>query len=241
MKTSELVVLAGGYGTRIRESLPGLPKALAPIGDKTFLDYLIRYYQKQGIERFIFCLGVYKGMVIDHIESFYSDIEKVFVCEDEPLGTGGAIRNGLLHSINDPVLIVNGDTYFAIDLDKATAFHLMCGAECTVVLKPMDNTERYGSVDLSNDYRLAGFQEKGVIGAGLINAGAYLLNKQKFLENNLPEKFSFEKEYLEKHFEGRRIFGLKQDRFFIDIGIPEDLAKAQTEIIAYDSRLDQAN
>ena len=241
MIPKELMILAGGSGTRIRESIPGLPKALAPVGNKPFIDHLIRFYLDQGLERFVFCLGIYQDQVIDHLESAFPNLDRIYVCESEPLGTGGAIRNGLGHCISNTVLAVNGDTYYAIELAKASAFHHMCGAECTLLLKHLDNTERYGRVELGKDYRVTGFIEKGISGEGLINAGAYLLNKRMFLANDLPLKFSFEKEYLEKYFINNRIYGLKQDRFFLDIGIPEDLVKAQTDIIAYESRMDQPN
>jgi D-glycero-alpha-D-manno-heptose 1-phosphate guanylyltransferase len=241
METKELMILAGGSGTRIREKIPGLPKALAPVGDKTFIDYLLRYHNKNGIDRFIFCLGQFQEQVIDHLEKNHPELEKVYVCEALPLGTGGAIKNALPQTRDNTVMIVNGDTYFAIRTDKAAAFHHMCGAECTIMLKPMPDVSRYGKVELGTDYRVKVFSEKGISGEGLINGGCYLLNKRLFLENDLPDKFSFEKEYLENSIGNRRIFGIKQDGYFIDIGIPEDLVRAQTEIIDYDSRLDQTN
>jgi D-glycero-alpha-D-manno-heptose 1-phosphate guanylyltransferase len=241
MRLKELMILAGGSGTRIREYIPGLPKILAPIGNKRFIDYLLRYHIKNGIDRFVFCLGQFQEQVIDHLEKNYPNLEKQYVCEPLPLGTGGAIKNALPHTRDNTVMIVNGDTYFATQTDKAAAFHHMCGAECTIILKPMPDVSRYGMVELGTDYRVKGFTEKGIAGEGLINGGAYILNKRLFLENDLPLKFSFEKEYLENSFSNRRIFGVKQDGYFIDIGIPEDLARAQTEIIDYDSRLDQTN
>jgi D-glycero-alpha-D-manno-heptose 1-phosphate guanylyltransferase len=241
MKLKELMILAGGSGTRLREQIPGRPKALAPIGNRTFMDYLIRYHIKQGIDRFIFCLGEFQEQMIEHLEQHYPDIEKVYSCESIPLGTGGAIKNALTQCRDKTVLVVNGDTYFAVQTGKALAFHDMCGAECTLMLKPMSDVHRYGSVELGSDYRVKGFEEKGPHREGLINGGSYILNKRLFLENALPDTFSFEKEYLENSFGIRRIYGVKQDVFFLDIGTPEDYACAQTEIIAYDSRLDQTN
>ncbi len=241
MKPKELMILAGGSGTRIREQIPGLPKALAPIGYRTFIDYQLRYFIKQEIDRFVFCLGEFQDQLIDHLDRNYPELDKIFLRESEPLGTGGAIKNALAHCRDHTVLIVNGDTYFAIQAGKAAAFHHMCGAECTVFLKPIADASRYGRVELGTDYRITDFSEKGIAGEGLINGGCYLLNKRLFLENKLPERFSFEKEYLETSIGSRLIFGVKQDEYFIDIGIPEDLARAQTEIIAYDSRLDQTD
>jgi D-glycero-alpha-D-manno-heptose 1-phosphate guanylyltransferase len=237
MKPAELMILAGGSGTRIRNLIPGLPKVLAPVGNRPFIDYLIRYYTLQGIDRFVFCLGEHGELVKNHLEEHHANIEKIYLQEENSLGTGGAIQHGLLQCRDNTVLVVNGDTYFAIQPEKAMAFHHMCGAECTMFLKPMDDVSRYGHVELNNDYSIKAFFEKGHSGKGLINGGAYLLNRRLFLENDRPDSFSFEKLYLEESFGRRRIFGVKQDGFFIDIGTPEDYERAQTEIPAYDSRL----
>ncbi|HLO82939.1 MAG TPA: sugar phosphate nucleotidyltransferase [Chitinophagaceae bacterium] len=237
MKPAELMILAGGSGTRIRNLIPGLPKILAPVGNRPFIDYLIRYYTLQGIDRFVFCLGELSELVMNHLEKHYPEIEKIYVSEDHSLGTGGAIKNGLAQCRDNTVLVINGDTYYAIQTEKAAAFHHMCGAECTMILKPMDEVSRYGNVELNGDYSIKAFSEKGKSGPGLINGGAYLLNRRLFLENEYPASFSFEKLYLEQGIGGRRIFGVKQDGFFIDIGTPEDYERAQTEIIAYDCRL----
>ncbi|HSF44621.1 MAG TPA: HAD-IIIA family hydrolase [Chitinophagaceae bacterium] len=231
MIPKEIMILAGGSGTRIQEKLPGLPKALAPIGDKTFIDHLIHLYVSKGIERFVFCLGEYKDQLIKHIEINYPRINKAFVCESQPLGTGGAVKNALAHCRDNNILIVNGDTYFPIDLESAATFHDQTQAECTLVLKPSKDLSRFGKIKIGDNGRVTQFLEKAGTGEGLINGGTYLLNKQAFLQHQLPDIFSFEKEYLEKYFDRARIFGLSQDVYFIDIGIPEDLARAQTELM----------
>jgi D-glycero-alpha-D-manno-heptose 1-phosphate guanylyltransferase len=231
MIPKELMILAGGSGTRIRESIPGLPKALAPVGDKTFIDHLIQLYISKGIRRFVICLGEFQDQVIEHLKTHHPELDKVFVCEQEPLGTGGAIKNALPYCNDDTVLVVNGDTYFPIDLESAANFHQRSNAECTIVLKPVNDASRYGLIQLDDKGRVTGFSEKTGSGKGLINGGAYLLDKPAFLQHRLPHKFSFEKEYLEQYFDRERIFGIAQDAYFVDIGIPEDLAKAQTEIM----------
>jgi D-glycero-alpha-D-manno-heptose 1-phosphate guanylyltransferase len=231
MIPKEIMILAGGSGSRIRESIPGLPKILAPIGDKAFIDHLIQLYESKGIGRFIFCLGAFQEQVIKYLDTHYPEHNKVFVCETESLGTGGAIKNALGYCKENTVLVVNGDTYFQIDLEAAANFHEHANAECTLVLKPSKDLGRYGAIQLGNDGRVKGFKEKNANGEGLINGGAYLLNRQSFLQHPLPEKFSFEKEYLEHYLDRERIFGIPQDVYFIDIGIPEYLERAQTEIM----------
>ena len=110
----------------------------------------------------------------------------------------------------------------------------MCGADCTLSLKPMQSFDRYGVVELNNDYSIRSFKEKQFYETGLINGGVYALHAEKFLKESLPEKFSFEKEYLEKKVslanDDKRMYGVVQDRYFIDIGIPEDYERAQIEL-----------
>jgi D-glycero-alpha-D-manno-heptose 1-phosphate guanylyltransferase len=108
----------------------------------------------------------------------------------------------------------------------------MCGAHCTLSLKPMQDFDRYGVVELNKDYSIRLFKEKQFYESGLINGGVYALHAEKFLQEELPQKFSFEKDYLEKFYNTRRMFGVVQDEYFIDIGIPEDYERAQKELHA---------
>jgi D-glycero-alpha-D-manno-heptose 1-phosphate guanylyltransferase len=154
--------------------------------------------------------------------------------EKEPLGTGGGIKLACEKSVEKNVLICNGDTFFKIDTGAFTSFHKTTEAACTLALKPMHYFDRYGVVELNEDHSVKTFKEKQYYTTGLINGGIYALNVQDFLNENLPEKFSFEKDYLEKKVSSRnkipKIFGLVQDGYFIDIGIPEDYEKAQKEL-----------
>ena len=128
-------------------------------------------------------------------------------------------------------LIANGDTLFKIDVHYLTGFHSLSGSACTLGLKPMKNFDRYGVVDLDNDKRIISFKEKQFYMQGNINGGMYVLHKKKFLAEEFPEKFSFEKDYLEKNVERLRMFGIVHNAYFIDIGIPEDYERAQRELI----------
>ncbi len=109
-------------------------------------------------------------------------------------------------------------------------FHNHNNAECTLLLKPMNRFDRYGVVELDEEQLVNSFKEKQFYESGNINGGVYLLNKDKFLDEEFPAKFSFEKHYLEKFYPVRRIYGLIQDAYFIDIGIPEDYNRAQSEL-----------
>ncbi len=146
------------------------------------------------------------------------------------MGTGGAIQFACTQATEALVVVVNGDTLFKADLHEAFRFHDHNLAECTLLLKPMKNFDRYGVVSTGKDHLVSSFQEKQHYESGNINAGMYVLQVSKFLDEEFPQKFSFEKDYLEKYFNQRRIYGLIQDKYFIDIGIPEDYYKAQIEL-----------
>jgi len=125
---------------------------------------------------------------------------------------------------------LNGDTLFKADLNKAFLFHAANSADCTLLLKPMENFDRYGAVELDDNYAVTSFREKQYFQTGDINAGVYILNVEQFIDKDFPEKFSFEKDYLEKYYTERKIFGVIEDRYFIDIGIPADFQNAQEEL-----------
>ena len=223
------IILAGGLGTRLRSAVPDMPKCMAPVAGKPFIAYVVDHLQRQGIRHFIFALG-YKSDAFNDYLSAQLALSYTLSIEPEPLGTGGAIRLACSHAQEKTVLVMNGDTLFKIAVDKLATFHDMCGAHCTLSLKPMHNVDRYGTVELNKDYSIRSFKEKQFYEQALINGGAYALHAQKFLQEQLPDKFSFEKDYLEQYFDQRRMYGVVQDEYFIDIGIPEDYARAQHEL-----------
>ncbi len=240
----EAIILAGGLGTRLRSAVPDLPKCMAPVAGKPFLSYVIDYLASQGVGRFIFALG-YKSEAIENFlvgkfagtgtvrsarrvatsrPSFKLSIEK------EPLGTGGAIRLACQQAGEETILVLNGDTFFGIDAQELAAFHAQKQADCTLCLKPMQNFDRYGVVETGADGRLTRFLEKQFYTEGLINGGVYALNVPRFLGQPLPPVFSFEKDWLERSYSDRPLYGLVQDGYFIDIGIPADYERAQREV-----------
>ncbi len=226
----EAIILAGGLGTRLRPVISALPKCMAPVNDKPFLFYVIAWLKQQGIEKFIFSLG-YKHEVIENwLNDEYPTLNIQYSIEEEPLGTGGAIKLACSLATEKNVLIVNGDTLFKVDNSKLSFFHLKSHAECTLSLKTMHNFDRYGVVELNADSSIASFKEKKQYKTGLINGGVYALNIAGFMNEALPQNFSFEKDYLEQYFNKRKMYGVIQDEYFIDIGIPEDYERAQKEL-----------
>lgn len=229
----EAIVLAGGLGTRLQSAVPDLPKCLAPVAGRSFLEYLLVCYRKQGVKRFIFALG-YKS---EKIESFVREAlfpsEYAFSIEAEPLGTGGAIYQACRQVSGSDAIVLNADTFFGLKLDELSTIHLNKKADCTLALKPMERVDRYGRVELNDQQQVIGFSEKKYMKSGLINGGVYALNVKNFLNKSFPETFSFEKDYLENEYSTGKIYGMISDAYFIDIGIPEDYQQAQKELIQH--------
>ncbi len=226
----EAIVLAGGLGTRLRDAVPDLPKCMAPVAGKPFLSYVIDHLRMQGVEHFIFSLGYKWETIEEYLQKEYSTLNYISVIEEEPLGTGGAIKLALEKLASGSVVIANGDTLFKINLNKILETHRTNHAECTLALKLMQHFDRYGVVEAGNNGKIISFREKKYYQNGLINGGVYLLNKEKFISRSFPEKFSFEKDYLEKFCDEENFFGSVQDEYFIDIGIPNDYQRAQNEL-----------
>jgi D-glycero-alpha-D-manno-heptose 1-phosphate guanylyltransferase len=225
----KLLLLAGGLGTRLRSEIPDLPKVLAPINGVPFIHYIIKSYQKLGVVEIIFLLGYKNEMIIDYLEKSFPQLSKKYIIENEQLGTGGAILQGVLKTDGDDFIITNGDTFFDVDLKNMIENHY--GAACSIALKPMVNFDRYGTVTLDINNNISEFNEKKFCNKGYINGGVYILNKQAFLKNSFPKIFSFETEYLANKTIDKTLKGYISDGYFIDIGIPEDYTRAQNELL----------
>ncbi len=227
----EAIILAGGLGTRLKKEVPDLPKCMAPVAGRPFLFYVINHLRSQGIEKFIFSTGYMHEIIEEYLHTQFSTLNFECSVEKEPLGTGGAIQLALNKTTGQDIVIANGDTLYRVDLHKAFVFHAQHQAECTMLLKPMINFDRYGVVETNTENLVDSFKEKQHYLKGNINGGIYLLNKDRFLDEEFPSKFSFEKDWLEKFCRVRRIVGLVQDEYFIDIGIPEDYNRAKKELM----------
>jgi len=227
---TQAIILAGGLGTRLRSAVADLPKCMAPVAGKPFLQYVINYLQEQGIDSFIFSLGYMHEVIENFLLQHYPLLNYQLSIEEEPLGTGGAIQLALSKTGSGNVLVLNGDTLFRINTTKLLSFHEQNGAACTLALKPMHDFDRYGVVEINKDGFVQSFNEKQFYKSGLINGGVYALNVAEFLSLQLHGKFSFEKDYLEKYYATQRMMGLVQDEYFIDIGIPEDLEQAGVDL-----------
>jgi D-glycero-alpha-D-manno-heptose 1-phosphate guanylyltransferase len=226
----ECIVLAGGLGTRLQSVIGAYPKCMAPVAGQPFLAFLFRYLEQQHCTRVILSLGFKSEIVLDWIASLASPpVFKIdHVTEHEPLGTGGGIQLAMQKATNKHVAVINGDTMFAVNLTDLFRFHETLGAGTTLGLKYMEHFDRYGSVTTNSDLIIS-FDEKRYTENGFINGGVYAVDKEYFLSKHLPEKFSFEKDYLERFLKEERFFGFRSDAYFIDIGIPADYEKANED------------
>lgn len=227
---SEAIILAGGLGTRLRPVVQDLPKCMAEVAGEPFLHHVIKYYRQQGISRFIFSLGYKHDVIVDYLKQRYPDLNYSCSIEEEPLGTGGAILQASGLAMQENVIVLNGDTLFVIDLELLSREHVEKKANCTLSLKPMQNSDRYGVVEIDDSGRITSFLEKKWYAESYINGGVYALNLAAFTELPFPHVFSFEKNYLEQYYTEHKMYGVVQDRYFIDIGVPEDYARAQQEL-----------
>lgn len=226
----EAIILAGGLGTRLRDAVPDLPKCMAPIAGKPFISYVINYYKSQGVRHFILSLGYRHELVTEYCSKNYHPAEISYVIEKEPLGTGGALQLAMQKVQDENVLVVNGDTFFSINCAGFENFHKQHDSTCSLALKRMTDFDRYGAVMLDAKQRVTAFTEKKAYSEGLINGGVYQVKAQRFMDKKFPDKFSFEKDFLEAYVQEGAFYGFIQDGYFIDIGIPLDYERAQQEL-----------
>lgn len=228
----QAIILAGGLGTRLRSIINEQPKALAPVAGKPFLHWLIIYLQKQGVTNFVFSLGYLHEQVELFLKEEFPALNYQTVVENEPLGTGGAIKLCLNFCKEEDILLANGDTFFDLDLGSFYQNFLETNSDCSIALTHMQDFDRYGSVAITNDKIITQFNEKKYCESGLINTGLVLFKKHVFESktSSAGEKFSFEKDFIEPNISNLKISGYIANGYFIDIGIPDDYEKAQLEI-----------
>lgn len=228
----EVIILAGGLGTRLRSVVSDVPKCMAPVAGKPFLWYLLKYLSHFNVERVVLSVGYLRDAIIDWIDENGNEFsfEFDFAIETTPLGTGGGIKLALEKCVSNDVVVLNGDTFFNVDLDVLYGQHRLYPAAITLALKPMEHFARYGNVRINNNM-IVDFEEKKYCEKGLINGGVYIISKsENLLFNGLPEKFSFETDVLQPQCLNGNLYGIVQDGYFIDIGIPDDYERANTEL-----------
>ena len=225
----EAIILAGGFGTRLSHVVSDVPKPMAPVYGKPFLTYLLDRLIDAGIRRVILATGYKHECIESYFGPSYRGTEIVYSQETTPLFTGGAIRKAAEQIQSEDFVVLNGDTLFDIDFAKLYDFHTKHHAKLSIALRQVADTSRYGSVTCTNDH-IVSFSEKAEsVGAGDINGGIYMINRSWLLNQDLPSKFSFEKELMQPMAGDPSFYGLSFNTYFIDIGVPEDYYRAQEE------------
>lgn len=228
--TNEAIILAGGLGTRLREVVSDVPKSMAIINGRPFLEYQLKFLESWGIDHVVMSVGYKKEVVQNYFGKKFSSINIDYAIEDEPLGTGGGIRNAFELIHGHGAFVLNGDTFFEVNLKRLFECKRIKEADLCMAIRYVHDISRYGSVEIDDDYRITGFTEKGEKqGEGYMNGGVYYFTKKYFLSFDFPAKYSIEKDFFEKFYESQRFFGMSCHSYFLDIGIPDDYERAQHE------------
>lgn len=224
--TAEAIVLAGGLGTRLRPVVSDLPKPMAPVNGRPFLEWLLEYWIDQGIRRFIISVGYLPERIVAHFGDQWRGAEIAYAQESEPLGTGGALLLAAKQVRGGTVLVLNGDTFFAVDLKRLAQCHADFLADCTLSLFRSQDTQRYMGLKLAPDGRVADFAS---LSGGLANGGVYLMQTAwlRGLPRPTGQPISLESEiFPQAEKQGWKIYGREWEGAFIDIGVPRDYRRA---------------
>ncbi len=230
----QAIILAGGAGTRLRARVSDVPKPMAPVAGRPFLEYLIARLLLAGCRRIVLSVGYLHEKVSDHFGARAGAADIAYAVEDRPLGTGGAIALALRScDPAEPVLVMNGDSFLDVDLAAFADWYRRSDGEFGMVLRKVDDVSRFGEVRFSGE-RVTEFIEKGgEARAGWINAGIYALRAGLFERFQLPDAFSLERDVLGAQLSALDVRAFPVDGYFIDIGIPEEFDRAQRELPQY--------
>jgi len=231
----EAIILAGGLGTRLSSIISDIPKVMAPINNTPFLTYILDALVVKGFKHVVLATG-YKACVISNFyHDSYKSIKISYSVEHTQLGTGGAIVNALKKCNSDHVHVMNGDTFFDVD-SSFIERHWQKNRAPIIVCRKVDSVGRFGVIEIDSSGLITSFNEKKRCGSGIINGGYYLLPSDIF-NNEKNEIFSVENDFFAKSACVLKAYGIVQDGYFIDIGVPEDFLKAQVELKKITNRI----
>jgi len=226
---TDIIVMAGGLGTRLASVLSGRPKVLAPIGEATFLDYLVALLSRAGARRLVLSLGHLADQVLEHVCKMENrTLEIDWVVEPEPQGTAGALRYARSNLQSDPILVLNGDTWLTADFESFLEKHKKKGMLASILSVFVPDAARYGRIEMAASGTVTAFKEKepGNHQPGYINAGAILLSQnalELLMETRGP---SLEHDFLSSMPPESLGAEVDRDAKFVDIGTPESFAEA---------------
>jgi NDP-sugar pyrophosphorylase family protein len=221
------IVLAGGLGTRLRAVVADQPKVLAEVSGRPYLAYLLDQLSKAGIQKAILCIGYRGEQVRDAFGNRYAGMQLRYSFEKQPLGTAGAIAYARDTVTSRYVLVMNGDSYCQVDLCAYASWYQTGKFPVSLLLTEAPDIQRFGQVQMDNEGKITSFEEKGCgQGAGLINAGIYLVDRKLLDDIPAGRPVSIEQEMFPKWLSEGLLFGYAQSGKFIDIGTPESYREA---------------
>jgi len=227
MEGFDAVILCGGLGTRLRSVTGGVPKVMAEVGGKPFLDVIIQYLKQQGFQHIILCTGYQASAVEDYYKEHSDGLSIEFSREEEPLGTGGALKNAKAFIRSDPFFVLNGDSFCAIDFKRFLMFYQEHQTPAVLSVSRVDGSEEFGGIALDECNKITGFYEKEASGNyQYVNAGIYCFTKAVFSLMPEEKRFSMEYDFFPKLIK-ENIYGFSVENNFFDIGTPERLEKAR--------------
>jgi D-glycero-alpha-D-manno-heptose 1-phosphate guanylyltransferase len=228
----EVIVLAGGFGARLKQVVSDVPKPMAPVAGKPFLEIVLALLGRKGFTRAILSLGYMAEKFVPHFGNRFADMDLAYEIERVPLGTGGAVRQAMGRCKSDHVFVINGDTYLDFEAAEIEA-HWQKHHAPIIVAREVADTTRYGRLLVATG-QVVKFSEKGDSGPGLINAGCYVLPMGILDAFHAGQAFSLETDFLAKVVSSQRLDLFVTNGQFIDIGVPEDYARAQKELTGTD-------
>ncbi len=231
-KVNTAIILAGGLGTRLRSVVSELPKPMANVSGRPFLEHLMDYWLAQGVTRFILSVGYQSDIITAHFGPHYRHARIDYAIESEPLGTGGGFFYAL-REVDETVLVLNGDTFFSVALDELADFHKSHASSWTFSLFRTDYNGRYMGMKVAENGVISAFKSNDTEPGRLANGGVYLVEPSAIKQSSfhIGAKFSLEDELLpELLTQGIQFYGMECSGRFIDIGIPEDYFRAANVI-----------
>lgn len=220
------IILAGGRGTRLQAVVADRPKPLALVAGRPFVTYLLDQLADAGVRRVVLSTGYLAEQFADALGDDYGELALAYAQESEPLGTGGAIAFASRFADADALLVMNGDSYFDVDLSRYLQWHQRRGNDASLLLVETPDASRYGTVELGDDERVTAFHEKRPgAGPGLINAGAYVISRR--LVDAIPARPALlEREVFPRWIAEFVVRGHAVAGEFLDIGVPEDYVRS---------------
>jgi mannose-1-phosphate guanylyltransferase len=234
------LVLAGGFGTRLRPLSCTRPKILFPIAEDLLMDWILKNLAKSEVDTVVLAVNYMAEQLVRYLGPTKYNLGILYSREQRPMGTGGAVKKAEAFLANDSFLMLNGDIITDLDFRRLVEFHREKGGLATICLVQVDEPSRYGAVELDSESRILRFVEKpepGMAPSNLINAGIYILEPE--IIEHIPEgkKVSMEREVFPVLAENKQLYGFEGLSFWKDVGLPEDYLDANRILLEKNNEL----